>query len=417
MKKVINGVICAILSVLTVLFAAACEKEKVYNADRNYLFGVCNLTATMDADQIDSEVTNDWSADMIGALGAKSTRIWMFMARLINTSSSSDEVSIRKEKCVAVHDYITKLKNNGVERIVGMLNMYISPYEFNSSSSVVCPSVYDDYDMYVKFLAKMEKCFSLIAAEFPEIQYWEIENEPDIAHGSWFHKRNGDSFTVAEGSHITADLCWYASRAIKKVNPENKIVLAGLTDGENSPKYLDSIYESIESGYLPTAEEFSDKNPDNYFDILAWHPYPSLNDVEGFLKQENAMYDVVKAHGDDGKTVFYTEFGFSDFRFGGVSGENGSDDTQQRVADSMILYLDAIKKNLPFVETVFVFRLTNIKQMYTSGSIENSFGLFYSPNDTDDKASVPKPIALALFKYFNGENADVSALYKYVKNK
>ena len=59
-----------------------------------------------------------------------------------------------------------------------------------------------------------------------------------------------------------------------------------------------------------------------------------------------------------------------------------------------------------------MFRLSNVAEYYRIGSDENSFGLFYSPNDTDEWAGKPKPIATALYKYFNGENADTSILYK-----
>lgn len=385
------------------------SSEKVsYVEDKSHLFGMCNLTYDMDSDQVDQSVTNEWSAKKMGALGVKSTRIWLFIFRLIKKNSNDNGVTLVKDKCPAIHDYIAKLKNNGVDRIVGMVNGFITPYEFNAPNSTTALYVDDDYEMYVKFLNRMEASFKLIAEEFPEIEYWEIENEPDIPGGSWFHRRDNSAFAPSEAAYITADLNWYASRAIKSVNPNNKILLAGITDGVDSPNFLDEVYNAIESGYLPTGQEFSDKNADNYFDKLAWHPYPTANgDIQEFINKENAMYDVVKDHGDDGKSVFLTEFGFSDYRFGGIDAENGKGTTQTTIANKMFACLEAIEQHMPWVECIFVFRLTNLYEKYTSGSSENSFGVFYSPDDPDlledgtVKAGYPKPIAFKLFEYFN----------------
>lgn len=410
-------------------FAGCGDKYAEIKKNRDdYLFGVCNLTSEQLPGIIDTGVDNQWSADKIGAYGAKSTRIWMYIGFYVQREANSNELSLNKGNCDILHDYISKMKANGVERFMGMVMYFIKPYEFNTSDSSCLPSVYDDYDIYVEFLALMEEAYGMLAQEFPEITFWEIGNEPDISHGSWFHKKGyvsgaGDSansafkFLTDEAAYITADLCYHAKRAIQAVNPDSKIVLSGLTctsDG-SSAKFLDEIYKQIESGYLPTTEEYSVRDADEYFDILAWHPYPTS--VEAFVKANNSMYDVAIEHGDEGKPVFLTEFGFSDFRIGGgTTAERDTEGTQARIAKLMTDCLDAIKEQLPFVETAFVFRLSNVAEYYTDGSMENSFGLFYSPDDTEEWASKPKPIALALFKYFNGENADTTALYKYVAN-
>ena len=43
--------------------------------------------------------------------------------------------------------------------------------------------------------------------------------------------------------------------------------------------------------------------------------------------------------------------------------------------------------------------------------MEKTFGIFTSP--VEESGITPKPAALSLFKYFNGDNADTSELYKY----
>ena len=424
MKRVISLILCVVSALIFVLSAGGCngDKDKAeYNGikQEEYLLGVGNLTSEQLPAYIDSKVDNQWSADKIGALGAKSTRIWLYLGYYVGRESKSNNIYLKQGNCDILHDYIAKMKEQGVERFMGMIINFITPFEFNCSDKEALPSAYDDYDVYVKFLGLMGKTCALLAQEFPEIQYWEIGNEPDIEHASWFHKkgysgRNDDEhkFTHDELAYISADLCWYAYRAIKEIRPEDKVVLPGLV---GNPDVLEWIYKFITQGYLPTAEEYSDRNPDNYFDILCWHVYPTS--ANEFVKINNEMYQVAIDYGDEGKPVFLSEFGFSDFRFGGVEAEHqdlNTEGVQKKNANRAIQCLDAIKEELPYIETVFFFRLSNIAQYYDAGSQENSFGLFYSPNDTDEWASKPKPIAIELFKYFNGQNADVSVLYKYV---
>ncbi|MDY2841847.1 MAG: glycosyl hydrolase [Candidatus Borkfalkiaceae bacterium] len=423
MKRLLSIIVTILVTFTFSLNFFACEKsesgkngKKQYTINQEeYLFGIDNLTSDMQPAQIDAKTTNAWSAKVIGELGAKSHRIWIYFGFFIKRDSQNN-LSLIRSNCEVLHDYIEKLSENGVERFVGMTCNFINPYEFNASNSTTVPSVYENFDIYLKFLDLMEQGYRMLAEEFPEIKFWEAGNEPDISHGQWFHKKDNTKFSPEEGSFIVADLCYRANRAIKSVNPENKLVMPGLTDGAESIAYLEKIYENIESGYLPTGEDYADKNTDNYFDYLAWHPYPTLkSDTESFVEQEKKMYDVVCRHGDEGKPVFYTEIGFSDYRFGGLKGENGENDTQERVAEFAVKCLQAIKDELPFVETAFWFRLTNISQFYTEGSIENSFGMFYSPSDPGERAGKPKPIAVAIYKFFNGENADESVLYNHLK--
>ena len=58
-------------------------------------------------------------------------------------------------------------------------------------------------------------------------------------------------------------------------------------------------------------------------------------------------------------------------------------------------------------------------QLYDAGAgvkdMEKTFGIFTSP--VEEMGITPKPAALALFKYFNGEDADTSGLYKYKKEQ
>ena len=73
-----------------------------------------------------------------------------------------------------------------------------------------------------------------------------------------------------------------------------------------------------------------------------------------------------------------------------------------------------IWNNLPFVETVIIFRLFDWEQAGAAtgnpNSIEIGFGLFTSPNNGDIR---PKEIGIKLFKQINGQDADLSPIYQY----
>lgn len=429
-KRFCSFLLCGIMLFGTLLVTGCKTQQNDIKPSQNYqiqqekyLFGVGNLTSEQLPGIIDSGVTNSWSADKMGALGVKSTRLWIYVGYYLKRSANSNEIVYLESNCKILQDYIDKMKAQGVERFIGMVCNFITPYEFCSNDSTAIPSVEDDYDIYVKFLDMVETYYGMLAKKFPDIEFWEVTNEPDIYHGSWFHKKGYISnattvanapyiFTAEESSYITADLCWYASKGIKAANPNLKIVLPGLVCDDTTPSYLGKIYSYIRSGYLPTAEEYSDKNEDNYFDILAWHPYPSVKsgNADGFVQLQKDIYQVAKDNGDDGKPVFYTEFGFSEGDY--------PPDSQNRIAEDMVTCLTEIKKQLPFVETAFVFRLSNIYEYARddAGSRENTFGLFYSPNDPEN-GSKAKPVAKALKKFFYGENADLSVLDVHSKNQ
>lgn len=97
---------------------------------------------------------------------------------------------------------------------------------------------------------------------------------------------------------------------------------------------------------IPTGEEYSDTNTWNYFQICAWHPYPSST-VEAAADTCETLYNVMKDHGDGDKKVWITETGFSEDRFGY---------DQDRIDALYKDLLDITKSRLKFVETLFLFQ-------------------------------------------------------------
>ena len=266
----------------------------------------------------------------------------------------------------------------------------------------------EDYYKWTQwlFLKLYEKCYELLATEFPEITYWEPGNEFDMVDGTFLHPigwtaGSSNVFTSSEAARITADLCWYANRGLQKVDKKNVTVFPGMTMSPTTATYLEETYQWIESKKIPTGEEYSDTNTWNYFQICAWHPYPSST-VEAAADTCETLYNVMKDHGDGDKKVWITETGFSEDRFGY---------DQDRIDALYKDLLDITKSRLKFVETLFLFRMTDC---YTTpiSDYEDHFGLFYAPGDPINKGK-PKPYTETIYKWFNGENADTSGLYWY----
>lgn len=217
-------------------------------------------------------------------------------------------------------------------------------------------------------------------------------------------------FTEQQAAFITADLCYRAKTAINKYNPDAKIVFPGMTNIEiTSPKYFKHVYEQIEAGYLPSGRDFADVNVDSFFDIVSWHPYmyTATETVERWNERNEEWRDVMRAHGDEYKSVWFTEMGFSELNYGGEAGQN-------MIASLTIALMDKIISDLPYVEAVIMFRLTNSYQV-DLGEFENNFGLFYSPDDGRNQGR-PKPVAYALYEYFHNQKATDSTFVNNITN-
>lgn len=384
--------------------------------DKDFMLGMGELTSDTMPGAGEPSITNDYAAKMSGAFGVTSQRVWMHLPNVLRRASDSDELTLDKERCDAYHDYFSRLKENGVERILVMNHQFILPYDYHDQGAQTVPDPWGgEFDFYARFLKIWENSYRLLAEEFPEITYWEVGNEFDMETGVFLHKAYwtgaGDSahiFTDNERAYITADLCWYANRALKSANQASVTVFPGASLNSLTSTYFTLVYTSIESKCLPTLEEFYDPDPDHYFQILAWHPYPNTN-VNSVVNQSNAVYRVAEDHGDGDKKVWFTECGFSNQRYEGVV-----DDTDAYIAQKYTEFLDAVKM-LDYAETAFLFRLSNC-YAYKNTAFETNFGLTFSPDDPVNKGA-PKPAGLSVFAYFNGEDADTSPLYWYAEKE
>ena len=386
-----------------------------------YFYGAGELASEVGPkdDWRDEGVTMEWTSNTAKALGIECQRVWMHLNTVIKRAEKSNDLSLIQSECDRYHEYFARLKAAGVKRILVMNHRYIYPYGYNPGTTATVPEPMKDPGIYKTWLEMYAECYRMLAIEFPEIDFWECGNEFDL--DSFMHKSDynvdklNSLYPQGEAAAITADLCYAAKKGVTSVDAYNFIVLPGMSTYAQEA-YFEGIYNAIESKKYPTLEDYYVTDPDNYFDIIAWHSYP-LNtkhcngDLEKgiaqFKERGIALYEVAKKHGDGDKRVWITEIGITE----ATVGEVGTKETQDTVAKYAMQMLDIVEKDMPFVETCFWFRYSNCYSRYVSEG-ENNFGIFYSPDDTTNRGK-PKPIAIAMYKRINGENADLSPLYWY----
>ena len=416
MRNKWKRIIASILSVccIPISFASCKEsKEIVYDFDKSGFYGLCEVFGEAGGG-LDPGITNEWIADMAGALGVKSYRMWINYPALYVVDENDDLIPNIAQIAI-VRDAVDRLKAAGVENFLAMTTSFMYPTDYPTTTGYVVPDPYEEYEMYIRWLELQQKAYIAFAKDFPEVNYYEPANEPEM--GGCIHKNgytHGGSdvvnasymYTQYDQARIVADMCWYTTKAVQSVNPNAKVMNPSLCGLTTTPEYLEDIYKAIESSALPAGQEKSDIDPDNYFQILNWHPYTFGSDTvnDAWLQLQNDTYDVAIDHGDGGKPVWFTEFGWTDW---------GEATQQETIANAYVGFFDTVKAKMPYVQTVMVFRLTTLVTQDISLG-ENNFGIMYNKDDPINGGK-PKPAAITIAKYIRGEDADLSGLYKYVK--
>lgn len=394
-----------------------------YSVDRSNMFGICALPSDLFTSSADSGTTTELICDIVKTMNVKSVRVWMHLPYVLERSATSNTVNLKTASVAKYHAYFTALKAAGVTNIVAMNHQYIYPVECSGLTYWgVVPDPQAERTKYLAFLNMFENCYRILSAEFPEVTLWEPNNEMDHPKGTTIVK-NGYVSGAGETANaaylystdtvaaITADMCYYANRGIKSSNPKNELVMPALCfwgTAENSTPFLEALYRQITSGNLPTSstEGFVSADPDDYFNVLNWHPYANTKPSQTWLEANTAMYEVAVRYGDEGKKIFLTEFGWSDM---------GRQDRIDSIDEWYAEAFDMLKEALPTLEAGFAFRMFDWTSAAAEvSSAEKTFGIFTSPLGSGGVA--PKPAATALYRYFNGAGADISVLDKWRKS-
>lgn len=428
---------------------------------------------------------NKYVSDMAAAFGVSTFRVWMnfnlvFAIRDGNVRMKDEKTGLPAWK--SLKDFVEKLKSKGINRICFVSDGYIVDesypnylcwdgqglnwYSANDLEgengkgkkqirhAYSCsPNPNTEPDAYLRFLENQKKVFRILADSFPDVEFFEASNEPDLGVNlgdKWQVLRSlkpgtadfdskadtivkysaGISKSTAQSLlrsrineaktakypnellyKIQTDLCYYISKAFRNCNRSNKPKLlspAFTTTGE-SFDFLKGMYDKIAIGQ-PTGVGSRERtaDPNNYFQILNIHPYLfhhvqpdtscACKNYDDWGSHVEEIYRITIDNGhrtSEGKTipVWFTEFGFTDEADSTYkSWKRYTQDNQQTNADYLYYCLEQAK-DMGFVNTVVVFRMNDF--MYTdtnndANKIQGNFGMIEYLKFNSE----PKPIKL-----------------------
>ncbi len=408
MKKTVN----ILAGILALLFSgtafSACSDEEEYLADQSYLYGVCYIAY----EEVVANGNSDYVkiAELMNNMGVKSTRVWMRSNDLMLSPEAMNE-----EACEKMHAILAELDKYGIQ-IIGMNARSFT--EYSNYSSAVPLRDWADGSYYSEWIADLQVMWTNLAAEFPEVDYWEIGNETNNKR-KYIYEENGKwkeaDMTVAQMANVFTDELYYITQAIKSVAPDKQTILGGMTESTGlgsglNKNYLQMIYNNIASGNYPSTDA------DDYFDCVAWHPYSADFDADFFVQANDDVYQVILDNEGKGKKVFLTEVGWSD---GGA--------TREEIAENVREVYTTIAERMPYVEAVHYFRLFNDAREYSWGgtATDVGYGLFTDPapgtqyQDTYNgevcTPGMPKPAAY-VFQELAGGTGELTILQNYYEN-
>ena len=341
--------------------------------------------------------------ELIKALGCNAYRSWMHITEILKDPETPDEEEVSRHRKL-----LAKAAELDIE-VTGMSHEWFLPQGCIQSSGHAMPARdLTPGSLYMQALEMLETSWYTMAALFPEVRIWEVGNEWNLnafLHPDGFLSSDmSKPFTADEKMDIAVDMMYYSARGIRRANPgafvasfSPALSTPGL--GGDMPDFLpvmygvawtlDKVYKRIRSG------DFWSANTDDYFDILAWHPYVFTNketesDADLFLDVDepdqlwksfnDTAYRVMKKYGDGHKQVILTETGFTDL---------GDPVLEERYAGFNRKLLQ-IAQELPYVRTLHNFRLLNENAMLRRGGIEENqiggltevyFGIFTDPEE------------------------------------
>ena len=139
---------------------------------------------------------------------------------------------------------------------------------------------------YVEMMAKRYK---------GKVRYWEINNEIDWVFWCSSLEKYQEFLKVAY-------------QTLKKVDPQNKVIMAGLAgDG------VHTCWNFSDCAKEHTLQKLYDAGVKDYFDIFATHPYALVLENSSVISVDkiNTTYEIMERNGDGHKPIWLTELGAS----------------------------------------------------------------------------------------------------------
>lgn len=315
-------------------------------ADQSFLFGV-NYVDTRMSDRIAA----NQAVNLAVALGAKSVRL--------NPGVVETGTTFAESQRTRLHSMLSALTLSGIDQII--VEIPTIPVDGAMGNIAPYPDLEDEE--YTGFLDEVEAMVTMLVEEFPEVKYWQVGNLFNVdlfLHPlGWKEEKSPvDPFTMEEKAQITVDIMYRTMKAVKAAGSDAKVIMPAMAtpNGEDMAAYLTEVYKQMLSG------ERGSSNVDDFLDALAWHPAATAKPDQSWADANNALYDIAKNNGDDGRVVYLTELGYD-------SANGSEEDHAQWLTGAYRL----VAEKMPYVESMHYYRLFN------DGAERN--GLFNEPRE------------------------------------
>lgn len=341
--------------------------------DKSKIFGMCDLSWS---DSSWSGINWEDEHQLIENLGAKSVRVWLHSNWLMTDPNTYNPTGLS-----LAHAIVDDWTNRGFQ-IIGMNHSNFHPSGYKNSSSTTAKPERDTAEgsLYSQWLEDYETTWNHIVSEFPNVHYWEIDNEDN--NDVFFDKLSGGTFSLQQKAEIYTDMLFRASKGIHEANPNAVTVMGGLII-DTAESFLQMIYNNIFSG------DFGSMYADDYFQVACWHPYMANFNEKLFVSTNNDIYQVIKDNEEKDKKVFLTECGFSEVSV-----------SPSKITQFVPQMYALCRDKLPYVESLHYFRMFDDLGSTWGSSAEKTFGLFTDPRShgadgTNLLLGAPKTSAMA----------------------
>ena len=381
------------LLLLPLLLVTSCNKqeepeEKPFEVDKQFVYGMTDIGWQ---EYEWSHISFTEQHKLYDALGVKSVRFWTHATWVLKDPYTVNEAGYKTAR-----DSFNEIKDKGY-LIIGLSHgsfkrMYLGQ-DNSSKGSAKPPRDLKEGSNYLKWLQEYEDSWYTLVGLFPEIEYWEIDNETN--NTDFMSRVGGGQFSKVEMAQITYDMMYFASRGIHRANPNAKTVMGGLVM-KGLEDFLENLYDLILNG-----DQWDSTNPDDYFQVACWHPYMEGFNKKRFINLNNSIYEVVKRREGKDKKVFLTEAGFNDTNY---------NLNEEKIGQYVKDMYQAAKDDLYYVESLCYYRMWDLDS--------GRYGLFTNPTklregENAPNKAAPKPAAYA-YQEVAGGSGDLQSFEKYI---
>jgi hypothetical protein len=186
-----------------------------------------------------------------------------------------------------------------------------------------------------------------------QVNYWEIWNE-----------ENGNFWSPSPNIRDYASALIKSYASIKHVNPQAKVLLGGMSDGNNTAKHNIEAVSFLQGIYANGAGKA--------FDAVAYHPYTFPGtplDINGSYNWSKLgrIHNVMVANNDSAKQIWVTEFGAP------TNGPSEKDFINERAQAEQVSDIVAATADKPWVGPLFWYTYRDFGA--DTNDVNNFYGL------------------------------------------